>query len=62
LRAQIDWAAEAVLKSSALLGSTAGSGKVAREMAARGYRFIVPGSDAGLLGLGVRAMLADARG
>lgn len=62
VRGQIDRAAQAILASGKLLGSTAASGKVAKEMAARGYRFIVPGSDATLLGLGVRTTLTDARG
>lgn len=62
VKGQIDRAAAAILKSGKLLGSTATSGKVARDMAGRGYRFIVGGSDVGLLGQGVRAMLGDARG
>jgi 2-keto-3-deoxy-L-rhamnonate aldolase RhmA len=61
VRGHIERAAAAILGSGKLLGSTAASGKVAKDMAARGYRFIVPGSDATLLGLGVRTMLADAR-
>jgi 4-hydroxy-2-oxoheptanedioate aldolase len=61
VRSQIDRAADAILAAGKLLGSTAASGKVAKEMAARGYRFIIPGSDVGLLGLGVQATLADAR-
>ena len=61
VRGHIDRAAEAILKSGKLLGSTAMSGKVAKNMAERGYRFIIPGSDATLLGLGVRTTLADAR-
>jgi 4-hydroxy-2-oxoheptanedioate aldolase len=61
VRGQIDRAAQAILASGKLLGSTATSGKVAKEMAARGYRLIVPGSDITLLGLGVRTTLADAR-
>jgi 4-hydroxy-2-oxoheptanedioate aldolase len=62
VRGQIDRAAEAILASGKLLGSTAASGKIAREMAMRGYRLIIPGSDASLLGLGVRTTLADAKG
>ncbi len=62
VRGQIDRAAESILACGKLLGSTAGSGKVARDMAARGYRFIVPGSDVTLLGLGIRTTLADAKG
>ena len=62
VRGQIDRAADAILGSGKLLGSTATSGKVAKNMAARGYRFIIPGSDVTLLGLGVRTTLADAKG
>ena len=62
VRRQIDRAADSILGSGKLLGSTATSGKMAKEMAARGYRFIIPGSDATLLGLGVRTTLADAKG
>lgn len=61
VRGQIDRAAAAILASGKLLGCTAASGKVAKEMIGRGYRFIIPGSDATLLGLGVRSMLNDAR-
>jgi 4-hydroxy-2-oxoheptanedioate aldolase len=61
VRGQIDRAASTIMASGKVLGSTAPSGKVAKEIAARGYRFIVPGSDATLLGVGVRTMLADAR-
>lgn len=62
VRGQIDRATEAILKAGKILGSTATSGKVAKEMAAKGFRFIVPGSDATILGLGVRSILADAKG
>lgn len=62
VRGQIDRASAAILKSGRILGSTAISGKVAKEMAGRGFRFIIPGSDVGLLGQGVRAMLGDAKG
>ncbi|NJO33192.1 MAG: hypothetical protein HC869_08630 [Rhodospirillales bacterium] len=62
VRGQIDRAAQAILAGGKLLGSTAMSGKVAKDMAAHGYRFIIPGSDVTLLGLGVRTTLADARG
>ena len=62
VRGEIDRAAKAILAGGKLLGGTAASGKVAREMAARGYRFIIPGSDVTLLGLGVRTTLGDARG
>jgi len=62
VRGQIDRAAAAILASGKLLGSTATSGRMAKEMAARGYRFIIPGSDVMLLGLGVRTTLADTKG
>jgi 4-hydroxy-2-oxoheptanedioate aldolase len=61
VRAEIDRAEQAILSSGKILGSTAATGKIAKEMAARGYRFIIPGSDATLLGLGIRTTLADAR-
>lgn len=61
VRAEIDRAEKAILKSGKLLGSTATSGKVAKGMADRGYRFIIPGSDVTLLGLGIRTTLAEAR-
>lgn len=61
VRAEIDRAEQAILRSGKLLGSTAASGKAARDMAARGYRFIIPGSDVTLLGLGIRTILAEAR-
>ncbi|MGE0660313.1 MAG: HpcH/HpaI aldolase/citrate lyase family protein [Reyranellaceae bacterium] len=59
--AEIARAETAIKSSGRALGSTALNGKAAKEMAGRGYRFIVAGSDAVLLGNGVRAMLADAR-
>jgi 4-hydroxy-2-oxoheptanedioate aldolase len=62
VKGQIDRAAAAILESGKLLGSTATSGKVAKDMAGRGFRFIIPGSDVGLLGQGVRAVLGDAKG
>ena len=61
VKGEIDRAEKAILKSGKLLGSTAVNGKVAKDMAARGYRFIIPGSDVTLLGLGVRGVLAEAR-
>jgi 4-hydroxy-2-oxoheptanedioate aldolase len=61
VRAEIERAEKAILKSGKFLGSTAVSGKVAKDMAARGYRFIIPGSDVTMLGLGVRGILAEAR-
>jgi len=62
VRGHIERAATAILAGGKLLGSTAANGKVAKDMAARGYRFIIPGSDVGLLGLGARTMLTDAKG
>jgi 4-hydroxy-2-oxoheptanedioate aldolase len=59
---QVDRAAAAILKSGKILGSTAVSGKVAKEMAGRGFRFIIPGSDVTMLGLGVRTTLSEAKG
>ncbi|MBI2255415.1 MAG: hypothetical protein HYU58_12405 [Proteobacteria bacterium] len=61
VKREIARAEEAILKSGKLLGSTAINGKVAKDMAGRGYRFIIPGSDVTLLGLGVRSVLAEAR-
>lgn len=61
VRREILRAEEAILRSGKILGSTAASGKVAKEMVERGYRFIIPGSDATLLGLGARTTLVDAR-
>ena len=62
VKGQIERAEAAILKSGRILGSTAMSGKAAKAMAGRGFRFIVGGSDVGLLGQGVRAMLGEARG
>jgi 4-hydroxy-2-oxoheptanedioate aldolase len=61
VKAEIERAETSILNSGKLLGSTAINGKVAKDMAARGYRFIIPGSDVTLLGLGVRSVLAEAR-
>jgi 4-hydroxy-2-oxoheptanedioate aldolase len=61
VQAEIMRAEQAILRAGKLLGSTAASGAIAREMAARGYRFIIPGSDVTLLGLGIRTTLAEAR-
>lgn len=61
VQGEIARAEKAILNSGKLLGSTAISGRVAKDMAARGYRFIIPGSDVTLLGLGVRGLLAEAR-
>ena len=62
VKTQIERAEAAILKSGRILGSTAPSGKAAKAMAGRGFRFIVGGSDVGLLGQGVRAMLGEAKG
>ncbi len=62
VRGEVDRAAAAILKSGKILGSTATSGKAAKEMAGRGFRFIIPGSDVTLLGLGVRTTLGEAKG
>ncbi len=61
VKGEIARAEKAILKSGKLLGSTAINGKVANEMAARGHRFIIAGSDVTLLGLGVRGVLTEAR-
>lgn len=61
VRGEVDRAAAAILKSGRILGSIAGAGLTAKEMAAKGFRFIIPGSDVSLLGRGVRTTLAEAR-
>jgi 4-hydroxy-2-oxoheptanedioate aldolase len=61
VKAEIDRAEKAILKSGKFLGSTAVSARAAKDMAARGYRFIIPGSDVTLLGLGIRTVLTEAR-
>jgi 4-hydroxy-2-oxoheptanedioate aldolase len=61
VKGEIARAEQAILRSGKILGSTAASGKIAKAMAQRGYKMIVPGSDATLLGLGIRTVLADAR-
>lgn len=61
VKSEIARAEKAILKSGKLLGSTAINGKIANDMAARGHRFIIAGSDVTLLGLGVRGVLAEAR-
>lgn len=61
VQAEIARAERAILASGKWLGSTAINGHVAKEMAARGYRFIIPGSDVTLLGLALRQTLAEAR-
>ncbi len=62
VKTQIERAEAAILKSGRILGSTAPSGKAAKAMAGRGFRFIVGGSDVGLLGQGARVMLGEAKG
>ncbi len=62
VKTQIERAAGAILRSGRFLGSTAFSGKAARKMTDEGYRFIVGGSDVGLLAHGVRSMLVEAAG
>ena len=61
VRAEIERAEQAIRRSGKLLGSTAINGKVAKDMADRGYHLIIPGSDVTLLGLGIRATMAEAR-
>lgn len=61
VKGEIERAEAAILKSGKILGSTAANGKVAREMAALGHRFIISGSDATLLGSAAAALLADAK-
>jgi 4-hydroxy-2-oxoheptanedioate aldolase len=61
VRGEIARAEAAILASGKLLGSTAAGGRIAKEMAGRGYRFIIPGSDVTLLGLGLRNTLSEAR-
>lgn len=61
VRAEINRAEQAILRAGKLLGSTAASGRIAKDMAERGYRLIIPGSDVTLLGLGIRTMLGEAR-
>lgn len=52
-------AEQAILATGKILGSTATSGIVAKAMAARGYRFLIAGSDAVLLGQAASATLRD---
>lgn len=61
VKAEIERAEQAILKSGKILGSTAANGKIARDMAALGHRFIISGSDATLLGSAATALLADAK-
>ena len=61
VRSQIERAERAILTSGKLLGSTARSGEAAERLARHGYRFVIPGSDATLLGQAASSMLACAR-
>jgi 4-hydroxy-2-oxoheptanedioate aldolase len=61
VQAEIARAEQAILKTGKILGSTAASGAVARTMAQRGYRFLIAGSDAMLLGQAAAAALKDFR-
>lgn len=61
VRAEIERAEQLILKSGKLMGSTAASGKIAREMSLVGHRFIISGSDATLLGSAAAALLGEAK-
>jgi len=61
VQAEIARAEQAILKSGRLLGSTATSGAVAKAMAQRGYRFLIAGSDAVLLGQATATTVRDFR-
>lgn len=61
VREQITRAEKAILKTGKKLGSTAMGGKAACEISARGYRFLIPGSDALLLGAGIKSTLIEAK-
>jgi len=61
VREHIERAEKAILASNCYLGSTAMNGKVASDMVERGYRLLIPGSDAMLLGAGVKNVLAEAK-
>ncbi|TDQ81388.1 4-hydroxy-2-oxoheptanedioate aldolase [Dongia mobilis] len=61
VRGEIERAQGAILASGKLLGSTAASGQVARDMSEAGYRFIISGSDATLLGTAASNLVAQAR-
>ncbi|MCW5751199.1 MAG: hypothetical protein KIT81_08625 [Alphaproteobacteria bacterium] len=60
VRALTAEAERAIAATGRILGSTASSGAAAAEMAGRGYRFLIAGSDATLLLQGTRSMLAAA--
>lgn len=53
-------AEQAVIKSGKVLGCVAGSGRIAQEMFARGYGFLISGSDLVHLRNGVTQMLKEA--
>lgn len=61
VQAQIARAEQAILQTGKILGSTAASGAVARTMAQRGYRFLIAGSDAVMLGQAAAAAVKDFR-
>ncbi len=61
VRAEIERAERAILSTGKLLGSTAASSQIAKEMTQRGYRFIVAGSDATLLGQAARKTVLDTK-
>lgn len=54
-------AEQAILATGKILGSTAMSGAAAKAMAQRGYRFLIAGSDAALLGQAAAAAVRDFR-
>lgn len=61
VKAEIERAEQAILKTGKLMGSTAATGKIAREMSGAGHRFIISGSDATLLGSAAAGLLAEAK-
>jgi 4-hydroxy-2-oxoheptanedioate aldolase len=62
VQAAIARAERAILASGKIMGSTATSGAAAKAMSQRGYRLLVAGSDAVLLGQAAAAALKDFRG
>ncbi len=52
---------QSIVKTGKILGSTATSGAVAKAMTQRGYRFLIAGSDAVLLGQAAAAAVKDFR-
>jgi len=61
VKAQIARAEQAIVKTGKILGSTALSGAAAKAMTQRGYRFLIAGSDAVLLGQAAAAAVRDFR-